>query len=667
MKLSRTVPLALVALAFSIVGTPAQALNNNLAVTPPMGWNSWNNFNSNINETIVKQTADALVSSGLAAAGYVYVNIDGGWWVPGGGRDANGVLLADATKFPSGIKAVADYVHSKGLKLGIYSNWVSFGHETTDANTFASWGVDYLKYDCYHSVSTSGVYETMRDALANCGRPIVFSINWDLLASPLRSDIAGVVNLWRTTQDINDYYSLNTYNVFPCGTLQIIDRMAMDGVTGTNTWGCWADPDMLEVGNGGQTADEYRTQMSLWCMFPAPLILGNDVRSMTQATKDILMNAEVIAVNQDPAGQRGVRIKKNGDSEVWSKQLGDATGTRAVVLMNRATSAANITVNWSEIGLTGTAAVRDLWAKTDRGSFSGSYTASVPAHGVVMVKIAGTNAAVPASLVVDNTDAGWSSDSAWATSSSTAGYTGANYAMDGTAGADSSSRWAKWTPSIAVAGYYNIYMNWTAFSNRPTAAPVQIQYNGGFDTSKTVNQQANGGTWVLLGNYDLSGGGNYVKILATNAGYTIADAVKFEVTDLVIDNENAEFTTDSAWSASSATAGYLGSNYLTDGTAGANPATRWAKWTPDIPVAGHYNIYLNWTAYPNRPSAAPLEIKYNGGTDTSKTVNQQANGGTWVLVGNYSLAAGTSNYVKLLATASGYTVADAVRFQYTGP
>lgn len=361
------------------------ALENGLARTPPMGWNSWNYFSSGINETIVKEIADAMVSSGMKDAGYEYIVIDDTWQATS--RDANGNLVPNPTKFPSGMKALADYIHSKGLKFGLYSDRGtatccglpgSYGYEVKDANTFAAWGVDYIKYDNCNPAPGSNIvddYTRMRDALAGCGRPIVYSIcawwyqGWEV----------EVGNLWRTTNDISDNFSS------VCSIIETNNQSA--AVAGP---GHWNDPDMLEVGNGGMTTTEYQAHFSMWCIMAAPLMAGNDLRNMSQETINILTNTEVIAVDQDPAGIQGTRVVDNGDLEVWCKPLGSATGnTKAVALFNRSGSAATITVNWSDIGLSGSATVRDLWAKADRGVYSGSYSASVPSHGVVMLKITG--------------------------------------------------------------------------------------------------------------------------------------------------------------------------------------------------------------------------------------------------------------------------------------
>lgn len=369
------------------------AWNNGLAKTPPMGWNSWNIFHGDINETKIKQIADAMVSSGMKDAGYVYLNLDDNW-MANPARDSNKNLIADPKRFPSGMKALADYVHSKGLKLGVYGDHGSmtcmnipqsgsYGYEDKDAKTYASWGVDYLKYDNCNIASGSiqkTDYVNMQKALANCGRPIVFSI----CAWGYQDWMPSTGNLWRTTGDITDKWD-NGNNWFR-GIINLVDENSKYASSAAP--GAWNDPDMLEIGNGGCTTEEYRTQMSMWCMMASPLIAGNDIRTMSQATKDILLNKEVIAINQDPAGIQATKVKSQNGLDVWCKPLGEKAGkTKAVALLNRNSSTANITVNWADIGLSGSVTVRDLWAKANKGSFTGSYTASVPSHGTVVLRV----------------------------------------------------------------------------------------------------------------------------------------------------------------------------------------------------------------------------------------------------------------------------------------
>lgn len=374
-----------------VTQAPLQALDNGLARTPPMGWNSWNKFHCHVNENLIKSIADAMVTSGMKDAGYQYVVIDDCWQVS---RDPQGNIVPDPKAFPSGMKALADYVHSKGLKFGIYSDAGtrtcqnrpgSRGYEFQDARQYAAWGVDYLKYDwCNHSTQDSRAsYSLMRDALAASGRPIVFSIcEWGSTKPWLWAGNVG--NLWRTTGDIKDMWARKGKHGY-MGWTNIID--IQNGIGSYAGPGHWNDPDMLEVGNGGMTVPEYQAHFSLWCIMAAPLIAGNDIRSMSPEIKDILTNKEVIAVDQDRLGKQGNRVRKNGGLEVWSKPL--QGGNRAVALLNRGETTANITVHWGDLGYPAhlSAAVRDLWRHQDLGKFTGKFTASVPSHAVVMITV----------------------------------------------------------------------------------------------------------------------------------------------------------------------------------------------------------------------------------------------------------------------------------------
>ncbi|KAK7386103.1 hypothetical protein VNO78_26057 [Psophocarpus tetragonolobus] len=358
-------------------------LGNGLGATPPMGWNSWNHFHFGINETMIQETADALVSTGLSKLGYTYANIDDGWGEMT--RDDNGNLVPHRTKFPSGIKALADYVHGKGLKLGIYSDAGYFtcgtkmagslGHEEQDAKTFASWGVDYLKYDNCHNDGTKPVdrYPVMTRALMKAGRPIYFSL---CEGGDMHPALWGyqVGNSWRTTDDIRDRWE------------SMISKADINEVYANYARpGGWNDPDMLEVGNGGMTKNEYVVHFSLWAISKAPLIIGCDVRNMTEDTKEILSNAEVIAVNQDPLGIQGKKVR-NGNLEVWAGPLSGYSV--AVVLLNKYSyRRAPVTALWEDIGLDPSTVVqaRDLWEhKTLERQFVGSLTATLEPHSCKM-------------------------------------------------------------------------------------------------------------------------------------------------------------------------------------------------------------------------------------------------------------------------------------------
>lgn len=365
-----------------------------LAATPPMGWNSWNHFAGKVTEADVKAAADALVSTGMRDAGYIYVNIDDTWEGP---RNAQGEITTNS-KFPD-MKALADYVHSKGLKLGIYSSPGpktcagypgSYGHEEQDAKTYAAWGIDYLKYDLcsFREIMEKeapgnpgkqfeiqkAAYEKMHKALVATGRPIVFSMcqyGWNDVWK-WGPEVGG--NLWRTTDDINDHYSRMTQIGF-----------SQAGLAKFAGPGHWNDPDMLEIGNGGMTFDEYKTHMTLWSILAAPLLAGNDLSKMTPETKELLMNREVIAVDQDQLGKQGDRVWTQGPAEIWAKPL--SGGAKAVALFNRAETPRTISLKLSMVGFGLQAKLRDLWAHKAVTATDGVYTVVVPRHGAVMLKV----------------------------------------------------------------------------------------------------------------------------------------------------------------------------------------------------------------------------------------------------------------------------------------
>jgi alpha-galactosidase len=360
--------------------------DNGLARTPPMGWNSWNKFAGRVDDAAVRGMADAMASNGMKEAGYTYINIDDTWEAD---RDVNGNITTNK-KFPD-MKALADYVHSKGLKIGIYSSpgpntcagyEGSYGHEEQDAKTYAAWGFDYLKYDwcsahnLYTDQEMRALYQIMGDALLKTGRPIVFSLCQYGRADVWKwgPEVGG--NLWRTTDDINDTWK----QMFTIGFSQ-------NDLASYASPGHWNDPDMLEIGNGGMTDNEYKTHMSLWSILAAPLLAGNDLRSMPHNILEILTNREVIAVDQDKLGKQGHRVAKSGDQEEWARPLAD--GGYAVGLFNLGSASAPVTVKWPDLGITSTPTkARDLWTHTDVKLDGARYTAVVPAHGVAMLRVA---------------------------------------------------------------------------------------------------------------------------------------------------------------------------------------------------------------------------------------------------------------------------------------
>lgn len=358
---------------------------NGLALTPPMGWNSYNKFHTDITDAQVREIADALVASGMRDAGYRYLVIDDGWE---GERDAQGRLQPNP-KFPD-MKGLVDYIHSKGLKAGLWTtpgpracnpNYQgSYGHEKEDAAQWAEWGFDYIKFDWCSAASIYSpeqqplVYQKQAELLRATGREIVFSIcqYGDNRVAEWAAAAGG--NLWRTTFDIRD-----TWESMSSIGFRQTENARFAGP------GHWIDPDMLEVGNGGMTAIEYQTHFSLWAMLAAPLMAGNDVRDMSPATKSILLNKEVIAIDQDPLGKAATRVAVDGDTEVWARPLQD--GGYAVALFNRGKEPTLIRARFSDFAASGTWQVRDLWHHKDLGPSEDQLAMSVPGHGVGLLRL----------------------------------------------------------------------------------------------------------------------------------------------------------------------------------------------------------------------------------------------------------------------------------------
>jgi len=506
--------LALTALVGALAGTtaatvatapPAAALDDGLAPLPPMGFNDWNAFGCNVDAQLVEQTADLFVSSGLKAAGYEYVNIDDCWMTHE--RDAQtGRLVPDPQKFPEGIKGVADYVHAKGLKLGIYESAGSetcahypgsLGHEDVDAQSFADWGVDYLKYDncgdkgSYPDTKAGYIarYQAMADALEATGRPIVYSLcEWGV-DEPWTWG-ASMSHLWRTTGDISDNW----------GSLKSIVRQNAP-LSSYAEKGGWNDPDMLEVGNGGMTDTEYRTHFSLWAVMNAPLIIGTDLRKATPATMKILLNKDAIALNQDTLGKQAKVISDQGGAMVFAKPL--ANGDVAVALYNESDSAQTIRTTASAAGLSGKSVLlHDLWSG-ERTESAGRISSRVPAHGTTLLRVSplsGFGSVAPATTLTATLSSGdeiaepgtsstlvtglendgrHSLHDVTVSASAPAGWhvtaTGATTAAKVASGSTFTTKWAVEVPASAKAGRYDV--------------PVRADYRWGDEPGQTGSRE----------------------------------------------------------------------------------------------------------------------------------------------------------------------------------
>ncbi|GIH03079.1 alpha-galactosidase [Rhizocola hellebori] len=393
------------------VAPPAQALENGVARTPPMGWNTWNTFGCNINETLIRQMADAIVSNGMRDLGYKYVVVDDCWFNPN--RDSQGNLQGDPSRFSSGMRALGDYLHSRGLLFGIYQVPAaetcaqyfngypgatgSLGHEAQDARQFAAWGVDYLKYDwCSPAGSINDqvvAFARMRDALAATGRPIVYSINPNSIhekTGPLRN-WGDVANMWRTTEDITNAWDTGQSNGFPMGIQNIVNVNVP--LASYARPGGFTDPDMMEVGRGGMTDTEMRSHFALWAVMASPLIAGNDLRSASAATLTILRNQNLIAINQDALALQAAQVSNDGTRRVLAKRL--SNGDVAVALFNQGSSTTTVSTTAAAIGKSGSSfTLRDAWTDVT-STTSGSISASVPGHGTVVYRVSGGGTASP--------------------------------------------------------------------------------------------------------------------------------------------------------------------------------------------------------------------------------------------------------------------------------
>ncbi|WP_327311998.1 RICIN domain-containing protein [Streptomyces sp. NBC_01235] len=469
---------------------PVAVTSNQIAVPPaPMGWASWNSFAAKIDASVIKAQTDAFVAGGLPAAGYQYVNIDEGWWQ--GTRDSAGNITVDETEWPGGMSAIADYIHSKGLKAGIYTDagkdgcgyyfptgrpaaagTGSEGHYDQDMLQFSKWGFDYVKVDWCggdkEGLDAKTTFQTISDSVAKAsattGRPLILSVcNWGR-QNPWNWG-AGMASLWRTNDDIIIYGNTPSWT----NLLTNFDRNVHP--SGQHT-GYYNDPDMLMVGMSGFTAAQNRSHMNLWAISGAPLLAGNNLATMTTETRDILTNPEVVAVDQDPRGLQGVKVAEDTTGlQVYSKVL-SGSGKRAVLLLNRNSSAANMTVRWSDLGLTdASATVRNLWTRSNVGSFTGSYTVSVPAKDTVLLTVTG------------GTEAASSTYEAEATANTKTG-SAANATCAGCSGA------------TKVGGVGNGAANTLRFNNVVAGATgtkvVDIAYTNGSSAARTARLQVNG-------------------------------------------------------------------------------------------------------------------------------------------------------------------------------
>jgi alpha-galactosidase len=639
--LSGLASLALGAAAIAVItlpATPATALENGLARTPPMGFNNWNTTacTSAFNESLVMGIIDIFVNQGLRDVGYQYVNLDDCWAVPApNSRDANGNLKPDPTRFPRGIKFLADYAHARNLKLGIYTsagtktcNTLGFsgglGHETQDAALFASWGVDYLKYDnCNNQgVDAQQRYTAMRDALLATGRPICYSITeWGRTDPKVWTWGKDVGNLWRTTGDISDNWgSMIGKAQFNRTLLQWAGP------------GHWNDPDMLEVGNGGMTPTEYRTHFSLWAIMAAPLLIGSDLRSVSADTFTILKNTDVIAVDQDALGRQAYVTANDGAGHVvYSRAL--SNGDRAVALSNETTTTATISTTAAAIGLGGSSSynLKDLWSKAN-STTTGSISASVPGHGTVMYRVsrAGTTTRFEAENA--STSTGTTIDTNWS------GYSGNGFVNT----TNAVGSFVQFTVNAASAGPATLTFD---YANGSTAdRPATVTVNGG--SSSTLAFPATG-AWSLWKqhtvNVNLNAGANTIRLAATSAG-GVANLDYLDVTTSgspAITYYQAEDAVISQGVVESNHLNFTGTGFVN----GDNVVGSSVEFTVSGPATSVIVRFANGTT-----TARPMDISIDGGAGSSVNFPGTGNWDTWNEVTvPVSLGAG-SHTVRLTAT-----------------
>lgn len=558
---------------------------------PVMGWNSWNKFGCNIDEALIRSTADAMVSTGLRDLGYTYVNIDDCWMAST--RDAQGRLQPDPTRFPGGIKALADYAHARGLKLGIYSSAgtltcqrrpASLGHETIDAQTWASWGIDLLKYDNCASDGTPAAdrYKAMGDALKATGRHIVYSIcNWGREEPWIFGPNVGG-SQWRTTGDIANNWT---------SVMSLLDQQV--GLEAFARKGYYNDPDMLQVGNGGLTAAENVAHFSLWSLLSSPLLLGNDLRSVPANTMSVISNAEVVAVNQDWGGSQGRKVADAGDSEVWAKPMSD--GSVAVVLLNRAAAAATVSTSAAALGLGGSSAysLRDLWTGATSTS-TGAVSATVPSHGVVMYRIgrAGTASVAPPAAGTYQV-----SDMSWLASSNGYGPVERNMSNGGTAAGDGVPMKigaTTFTKGIGAHANSAVHVH-LGGACRTFTAQVGVDAESG--TAGSVRFQVYGDGELLAYTGAKTGGQQPTRVTVGTAGYRNLEL-------RVSDNHNGITSDHADWGAPTLTCGaatgagsFASDRAWTTSTSGFGPAER-DRSNGERPADDGSVITVNGVSYP---------------------------------------------------------------------
>lgn len=644
-KLLSTLASAVMVATSAVVisaGSPAIALDNGLARTPPMGFNNWNSTacRADFNEAMVLGIIDIFVNQGLRDVGYQYVNLDDCWAVPApNSRDASGNLKPDLVRFPRGIKYLADYAHARGVKLGLYTsagtktcNTLGFsgglGNEVKDANLFASWGVDYLKYDnCNNQgVDARQRYGAMRDALAATGRPIVYSIcEWGRTDPKVWTWGKEYGNLWRTTGDISDNWG------------SMIGKAQANRVLAQ--WagpGHWNDPDMLEVGNGGMTATEYRTHFSLWAIMAAPLLIGSDLREVNADTFTILKNTDVIAVDQDSLGRQGTVISNSSGLVVYAKTL--ANGDRAVALSNETTSTATISTSAAAIGLGGSSSynLKDLWSKAT-STTSGSISASVPGHGTVMYRVSRAGTTVRHEAEVAASSAGSTVDTNWS------GFSGTGFLNT----ANATGSFVQFTVNAAAAGPATLTFD---YANGTTAdRPSSLSVNGG--SGPTLAFPATG-AWSLWGtqtvNVTLAAGANTIRLTATGTG-GVANTDYLDVTSSgggpAPTEYQAENATISMGVVESNHAGFTGTGFVN----GDNVIGSYVQFAVTGPATTLKIRFANGTT-----TARPMDLSIDGGAASSVNFASTGVWTTWNEVTvPVSLSAGTHTIRLTASTANG--------------